>query len=358
MIIYFVISTVCILITLLQKNYKYALETSFILLTFFFAIRFDFGSDYPQYLIHFDLANQGTIKDALDTERFEDGWVLLCRLCYPIGFFGMVIVLAFFENYVVYRMIKRYVPPKWYWLSLFCYLFPTSLCLTGLSMMRQFLAMCVCLIAFDVAVRKKIFFALLLVLIAAQFHTSAYICLPICFIGLLKDCRLSEAISIGLLLALFIISIFAVTFFGGYLTSFVRGSVFDVYESRFEQGQESVWGVSTFFNYYLFALILLMQRKQDKLNRFFVLIFLLFFVIDAFKPMAPLIDRVGLYFYILFIICMPNAIIKMKDKSLQTTTIMLLLLFGVYGYFSFITSPGWGNTFLEYKTIFSVANWM
>lgn len=358
MIEYLTVSIICILITLFQKKKESALACSFVILTVFFAIRYNFGNDYSAYLMHFDLANEGSYADAFDSERFENGWVILCRLCKPIGFFGMVIFLTIFENAVLYYFFRKYIPQNLYWLALFGYLFSPSLCLTGLSMMRQFLAICVCLIAFDMAMARKIVLSILLVLLAVQFHTTAYVCLPICFIALKKDVRMSKRAAISFLTVLFFIFFTATYFFANLFVYVINESVFDIYEGRIGQDYKSIIGVSTFFQYYILGIILLTQGKQKKTNRFFVLIFSLFMIIDAFKPIAPLISRVGLYFYILYPICMPNAIGKLSNTLIKKVTILLLLLFGVYGCLSFILSPGWGNSFLVYETIFSVNRWM
>lgn len=357
MIEYFIVSFICILITFFQKKTKNALTFSFIILTVFLAIRYNFGNDYPAYLLHFDLANQGTLENAFDFERFENGWVILCRICKPIGFFGMVIFLTILENAIIYYIIRKYVPQDWYWLALFGYLFSVSLCLTGLSMMRQFLAMCICLISFVLVTRRKVILSILLVLLASQFHTSAYVCLPICFMGIIKDIQVSFKTSLLFILVLAIIYSTAVVLFGDYLSQFINDSVFDVYEGSIGQKYTRNIGISTFFNYFILGIIILMLNKQETSNRLFVLFFLLFFIVDAFKPIAPLISRVGLYFYILYPICMPNAVAKLSIRT-RIVTICLLIIFGVYGYFSFILSPGWGNSFLHYKTIFSVGNWM
>lgn len=357
MIEYFIVSIMSIVISLFQKRFKYALSTAFVVITVFLAIRYNFGNDYSTYLTHFDIANNGSLSDALSIERFEVGWVILCRLCKPIGFFGMVILLTVFENIILYYVIKKYVPKEWYWLALFCYLFTNSLCLTGLSMMRQFLAMCICLLAFDFAIRRKIVIPLLLVILAGQFHTSAYVCLPFCFIGLIKDIKLSSFSILLIVGALILLSFSAVSLFGNYLVGMIEDSVFNTYEDYIGRDYKNVSGISTVFNYFLLGIILFMQRKQDFPNRLFALLFIPFFVIDLFKPIIPMITRIGLFFYILFPICMPNAIRKL-DNSFQVVTIALLLLFRVYGYFTFIQSPGWGNSFMTYSTIFSANHWM
>lgn len=360
MIEFYIVGLICVIIASLYKHFKFALEFAFLILTIFLSIRYQFGSDYPEYLRHFEIANSGSLSDALDTEKYvEDGWVILCRLLNPIGFFGMVIVLTVFEHFVLYKFIKKHVPRKWYWLAVFSYIFSTTLCLTGASMMRQFLAMCICLIAFDLALEKKnVIWALLLGFLATTFHTSAYLCLPFCFIGYVKDIKFSKeqmALTIFVLLILF----FAAGALREYLQYFVENSVFSAYESRFvEEETQTQIGVSTFVNYIVFFLILFMQKTQDYANRKLVIIFLWYIIIQSFSVVSPLINRMGFYFYILFPVCFSNAVNKIKKEDFSIIILAIFVVVRLYNCYSFITSPGWGRTFLVYRTIFSVGGWM
>lgn len=359
MIEYTIVGLFCVLLAGAQKNIKYALECSFVCLTFFLAVRYEFGSDYPEYLRHFYIANSGSLSDALATERLEDGWVILCRLLKPIGFFGMIILLTVFEHFVLYRLIKRHVPPSYYWLAVFSYVFSVLLCLTGVSMMRQFLAMCICLISFDLALNKKnVVWAVLLVLLASTFHTSALLCIPICFAGFLKDIRLSNrGIVVASIFAAIVVILF-IRVLGDYLYGFVEGSVFSTYGERFEEeGGGAQIGISTFINYFFLFLILFYQKRQDYANRRFVLFFVLYFLIQPFNSFAPLIGRIGLYFYLLFPVCFSNAVAKIKVQYARFFILSLFIAFQLYTCYSFVTSPGWGNSFLEYRTIFSVDQW-
>jgi len=101
-----------------------------------------------------------------------------------------------------------------------------------------------------------------------------------------------------------------------------------------------------------------MQRFQNPANRKFVLIFLWYIIIQSFGSISPLINRMGLYFYMLFPVCFPNAINKTKNKELVLAFVALFIVLRLYNCYTFITEPGWGNSFLEYKTIFSVGSWM
>ena len=221
MYFYIIIGLISTLIAAMYKRTRYSLELSFIFFSFFFAIRYDFGNDYLSYLNHFEaVCDSYDFDSALSASTsFEAGWVLLCRLFRPIGFFGMVFVLTILENLIIYRLINKYVPVKWHWLAVFSYVMTSSLCLTGLSMMRQFLAMCICMIAIDLALKKRGYFiwALFLVLLSTQFHTSAMICYPFCFIGFVKDIKLSGTVSVIIGLSLIVGGLLLVDLFGDYL---------------------------------------------------------------------------------------------------------------------------------------------
>ena len=145
---------------------------------------------------------------------------------------------------------------------------------------------------------------------------------------------------------------------GNYLQYFVANSVFDTYESRFVEDTQNKIGISTFVGYFILFYILFMQRFQNPANRKFVLIFLWYIIIQSFGSISPLINRMGLYFYMLFPVCFPNAINKTKNKELVLAFVALFIVLRLYNCYTFITEPGWGNSFLEYKTIFSVGSWM
>ena len=167
-----VISLIAILfawIARFQKTKYGGLEFAFILLTVFMAIRYNFGNDYPAYLNIFIKIGRNNIPD-----RLEAGWVLLSKLFQPIGFFGMIIVLTIIEYSIIYWLIKKYIPKQWYWLSVFIFTLNTSFLLIGASMMRQFLAMCVCLIAIEFIIRKKMIKSILIVLHLHNFYIDIY----------------------------------------------------------------------------------------------------------------------------------------------------------------------------------------
>jgi len=110
MVIYSIIGFICVLLAGLQKKMKHALAYSFLVLTVFLAIRYQFGSDYLEYLRHFELSNDGNLSDAISLQTsIESGWIVLCRIFKPVVFFGMVIALTAFEHLesLITSMLKQ-----------------------------------------------------------------------------------------------------------------------------------------------------------------------------------------------------------------------------------------------------------
>lgn len=66
------------------------------------------------------------------------------------------------------------------------YFFASTLYYNYFSMMRQWLAVCLFFFAFKYLKNKKFWLYLIICIIAAQFHTSAYFCIPIYFFANLK----------------------------------------------------------------------------------------------------------------------------------------------------------------------------
>ena len=124
------------------KNQEYLLKFSFFLIFLFLALRYDYGNDYQSYLnVFLNLERSGSIDRFYDSnDHFELGWLYLCQLFQPLGFFAMVTMLAAFNCFIYYSFIKKFVPPHYYWFSLLLYTFDPGMMLVHSSAMRQSLA--------------------------------------------------------------------------------------------------------------------------------------------------------------------------------------------------------------------------
>ena len=183
-------SLVALLLTYLESinQLKRGMAWSFIIVTILGMIHYDYGNDYMSY---YDVYKQVTsytfdLSGILAKEYFrEPGWVLLCWFFkYLGGFFMMVAVLNIVQNMLVYRVIKNYVESKWWPLSVFIYLFSTSLYLMNFSMMRQGFVICVFLALWPLIKEKKWYLVAPILWFCSTVHTSALILIPFAFAGL------------------------------------------------------------------------------------------------------------------------------------------------------------------------------
>lgn len=356
-----IISLIAILfawIARFQKTKYGGLEVAFILLTVFMSIRYNFGNDYPAYLKMFQDIETYSLNELL-IDRTEIGWLFLNKIFQPIGFFGMVIVLTVFEYIVIYRLIKKYVPKNWYWMSVFIFTFSTSFMLVGASMMRQFLALCITIIAVEFIVKKRWIISILIVILAALFHTSALIFLPICFLGYLNISFSKGA---------------AIVFFGVYLIFYLLASMvlrdfiinllhleqLNRYEVYLNFGIEvKSFGLGVLFNMIMFFFLLVHQKYQSKNMKIIFLLFSFYFLFYAVVDIAPLVSRVAFYFSILSIICYPLIFEFMNNKIIKYSLMMGYFLLTIIMYKSFFSPTGiWYESYYDYQTIFSASSWM
>jgi hypothetical protein len=341
------------------QNTKYGgLEISFILLTIFMSIRYNFGNDYQLYLDGF-LQTARNVNIDVNDDYFEIGWLFLYWLFQPIGFFGMVIVLTVFEFAVIYRFIKKYVPKKWYWLSvLYFALDPSNMLVCG-SMMRQFFAMCIFILSIDFIIEKKWVISNILIFIASLFHSSALILFPFCFFGFLnfKLKTKTALIWLGVYLILYIL---AVKLFGDYIFSLLKIEKFVRYED-YLGGEKDVadTGLGAIFYLILYVLIIFHQKFQNKSMRIIFLLFAMYPIFQVFEGVGNMIGRLGYYLNILAIICYPLMFKVIKNELIKNTVILVHLIVMVKTYIVFFNPKGiWYDSFYIYKTIFSVSSWM
>lgn len=353
-----VVSLLSILLAYLAryKQFRYGLEAAFIVITFFLAIRYNWGNDYESYIVEFNEINSNNVN--IISNR-EIGWVIINRLSYSIGFFGLTILLTIFEYYVVYRLIKRYVPREWYWLSVFILTINTSYMLVGASMMRQFLSMCIFIVTIDFIMKKKWIISLLLVFLASLFHTSALILLPFCFFGFVDVSlsRKSALILFGGYVILYIISLELLDEIFPQIFIIEQFEKYQVY--LYTDKLKSQFGLGVFFYMILFLTLILHQRFQDKKMRFLFIILAFDQLTTIFSGIVPLISRIGLYFSIFSIVCYPLLFKTMKNKFWKYSLLFGYIVLTIKIFISFFNpSSIWYYSFYHYKTIFSISEWL
>jgi len=360
----YIVLTIISLATLLsflqsKGHLKHGLDISFILITIFWAIRYDWGNDYDSYLTLYNNINESnlTYRDWDDfylvSGRFEKGWVVLNILFRPIGFFGLVIFLSILENFIIYRFIKKYVSIDAYWFAVFIYTASTSYFCVGASMMREWLAISLVLLSYDYIIKKNPILYFSLIMLASTMHVSAIIMIPFYFIGYLKEIQLNKKYLILFILVYIIFSIIVPVLFTqniDYILSFFSSAIYSNYIDNTDKGFAMGNTFMVFIDLYCLVNINRFNKQGQKL----VIMCALSCLTYTLTGVAHLIDRVGLYFQVSQIAVFPMVFISNKNRNeFEKLLLLLLFVFFVQGFVRFFYSPIWGPHFLEYHTIFS-----
>lgn len=356
-----IVSSIAVLLAWLSRfeKFKYGLELSFILLAFFMSIRYNFGNDYVGYLDYFKNASLfANFKNSIQSNQFEIGWNLLSFLFRPIGFFGMIIFLTIFEYFVIYKIIKRYVPTEWYGMAVFIFTFNVAHMLICASMMRQFLAMCIFLLSVDFIIQKKWIISIGLVLLASTFHTSAIILLPFCFVGFLKLNLSTKKVVIWftVYLLVYFLATYVLTDLYYKIIALEQFEKYQYYLNQEKVVKGS--GLGVLFSFIMFFFVLYTHKDQNEEIKTLFLLYSCAFLFEIFSDFTPIVVRLGYYFSILSIVCYPLILHKIENRMVKYALFLGYFLVTFKLFFDFYNPSGiWYKSYATYQTIFSAPLW-
>ena len=354
MMLCFFINLACVLLTFLAKDYRFKLcfPIAFILLTIFYGIRYDFGNDYWAYYEIFQECSH------LDFDgRIEPGWQLLMYCCQPIGFFGFIFLQTCLENLIVYKIIKRNVKRQWWWLAMYVFLFTFNFFLLGLSMMRQYFAMLICLVAASNYLSSgKIIKYLLLIVLAGSIHYSALIMLLCVFFAFLRP-NIKNILIMLSFMAAFLIMTISTDSISSSLQQILQLELLETYSgySDWEEGIKSPFKIA-FDTVMLFLLI--QSYPNDKIRQVFYWIFLVSFLILPFTYVLVILVRIMLYFSIFSILCYPNLFQHYHKKWFFLPLLFVYLSYTLRLTMGTYTGETYGTFYRVYKSIFMAPYWL
>jgi len=336
------------------KNWEFLLKISFGLLFVFLALRYNYGNDYNGYLKDFMRLSFSDFTSYSKTTHFELGWTFLCYLFRPFGakgFFAMTAVLALFNCVVYYRFIQRYVPPSYYWLAVFLYVFNPAFMLTHASAMRQSVAISLFLISIGFLHKKNVIGYFICIGLAVLFHLSALILLPVFLLGLF-NWKINKATAAGLLSA-YIVFIFMGKVFKEPIANFIS-TYFERYAIYNTQGGIEIGtGMGLLFYTVLFVLILWYGQYQTREN---AIVFKLAVVSYLLLPVSLIILMLGrgtMYFQPATIVVMPVVFANIKNVLIRYAVMFALIAITLLSFYGFFHSKIWEKKFGTYQTIFS-----
>jgi transmembrane protein EpsG len=337
-------------------NYhKNGLRYSIFIIFIFLSIRYNFGNDYNSYLNLFYNINKSPDFSLTDfqVKGNEFGWIYINHLFEPYGFFAMLIFLAGFSCFVLYRFIKKYVEPKYYWWAIFIYTFQPYHMIVLSSAMRQAVAVSFFLISIDFLIAKKPFHYIGIVLLGTLFHSTAYFLLPLVLLSYFnfqikkKNIILILTIFIGLFFFLGDFFIQAQIFISNYFENEYTAYM------EFEE-QESKIGLGFILNFIINIITLYYLKHQKSTWKTIISnIIVISFLLIPLSFSIPIITRLNFYLTPLLIVVYPIVFENIKEKNNRYIFMLLISIFTIYQFIYFFYSETWTKHFFEYKTIFS-----
>lgn len=375
MLVAFSVSLFAVILAYFGKKNVKGLFFAFFIIFVFQALRYDFGPDYMEYLDMFKEINGNSISlssvsSLYDITRgHEIGWVIINKLCQPIGFFGMIIVLAAFENWVLYRFVKKYVPQNMYWVAVACYAFSSTLFLVSpCSMLRQWLAIILFLMAFQYIEKRDPLKYYLIIAVAITIHTSAFLLLPFYFVTIIPQIKtIPFKLSFFFILFYLIWLYFAPQLFSDNIVSIISLETFEHYSGHLEYEANDVKSnllgmIKTIITLYVVPFIVVLSiPKLNKVSQHIAVVYLFSLLFLPLESIVHLINRMGYYFLVFSICAIPMALnayqqSKSASRIIVYGILILYALFSIRSYLSLPSSEIW-SSFQEYETIFSV-DWL
>lgn len=327
-----------------SKKSDYWLKLSFVFVFMFLALRYQYGNDYMAYFYAFSDIHYYDAKS-----RYEPGWQILCLLFKPLGFFAMTAFLAAFNCIIYYRFIKNYVPPVYYWVAVFIYVFNPYFMLVHSSAMRQSIAIAIFLFSVDYIYKKDIIRYSLCIIFASLFHASAIILLPLYLIFII-DWKITRIRAV-LIFVSFIAFLFNANNLAPYVNRFIETNFekYSVYQDASELGS----GIGLLYYIAVLVIILIYAKKQyENKDILFKLSIASYYVIPLGFIVA-LMSRVGMYLQPVMMAVIPIILINIQDKKLRFLFLSSYLLMTLYSFYFFFQSDVWRDAFGTYKTILS-----
>ena len=300
-----------------------AIDVFMLILWFMLALRgLECGSDTPQYERVFASYSRYTFGDIIRSIDLEVGFAILCKF---LSLFG--------NNYQFYLCATAAIciAPLWYFykcesenqpltIALFMF-FPTFI--MYFSGIRQALAMSVGILAWYAAREKKRIRFIALVLLAMQFHTSAFILFVLYPLYSAKITKNWLYVVVPLMVLIFInkktIFSYALTF------------LWEEYEATPETGATSILWLLIIFAVYSYVI-----PDEKKLDRDIIgmrNILLLSVVIQFFAMLHPLSMRMNYYFLLFVPILIPKISSRTQIRFEQVSRLSNVVMTTYFFYY-------------------------
>lgn len=374
MTVHLLLGIFSLLLMLTIKDKEKGLRWVFFFVTCVLCVRYQWGNDYPGYLemynewknLEFNLFD---IKASRAVRIHEEyGWVILNRVfaITGLGFFGLIMALTIFENWVIHRMIVKYVEPNYYWVAVFFWLFSTDLCVNA-SMMRQFLCICLYLLVVDLMLEKKtrgyLWWSIAIILLGFSFHRSniaLLITLPLFYIRF-KTRRSTIIWFVVLTIAFIIWKLYGRIIIEPYFMLFIEeDATFSEYMHYVgEEVQAANTGLGVIFRYVMFVVwLLLAVRIGDDKKQIIIILGIVSYFFEPVFDIAPMASRYTMYFNMMSMLRWAWLFAMAKKAPFLYVPFFIEIIILLRQIPEFYHNPIWTNLCLKFHTIFEAPYWM
>ena len=341
-----IIFVIALLLTLLEGKgkLKNGMTYAFFMLIFLFSLRGAYGNDYLTYQKLFD----NIINNRVGWFEVEMGWYALNRILGSLGFHAVLFVHISLVLLPLYVMIKRYVPARYRWLSMFLIVFNPSVFLLDLSMLRQSIAQSFFLLAVNSMILSKRIRSLVLLGCGFMFHYSCIICTPFIFLKDIFKVTKPYVVIMVLVLTLFIFSLNGELVM--YIMSLVRENELfqEEYGSYTVIASEGGTGYGLLLQYLFFLPAFFQLKKFNNVDYLFIILYVVSFVFVPFGKYMTLYLRLSGYFAIFSIFLLPRLLSNCKDIIVKRVTYVIIYFYYLYSYYDFFHSATYGRYYMNF----------
>lgn len=316
-------------------------------LTLVNGLRFLCGTDYVNYAIMYHDVRSGGMA-ALEARRIEWGYLVLSALFgklfeEPFVFF---FCMALVTNLLVILALRKY--SEHFWISCVLYIL-TFIFYGSFNLIRQTIAMSIVIYAHQSLIDKRMFRYFLIILIAALFHTSVLVMIPVYFI--VQRPAWSPIIWCGFVAVLlfFVFYDSAVSI----LFSFLSHTRYSTYEQMIKDSDHgaNILRIVVAGAPVLLAFLFRTEIKRNYPHSNLVCNMAVLSLLIAIMGMKQIyFTRISLYFSVYNMLLIPYIIDLFQDKRMRLEVGAVIL--GCYLAYCYLLLPNEGGV-LPYYSIFS-----
>lgn len=303
----------------------------FVQLTIISGFRESIGFDYNSYRYHFYEISKLSFFDTLKY-NFEPGFSFLNKVIlyftdnYKILIFICSFITTGFVSYSIYKN------SKYPFYSFFLYI-TLAFYYASFNLIRQGLAISISILGLKYLKERKFLKYLLIILIAASFHYSALVMIPVYFF-------VNINLTYKKIIIFFLITSFGYIFFDKILAIALK--IFPMYSEYLYSDFLKPLSVKSILIFLFIFIILLFFKKyiidQDKKNSMYINIAFLCFLISIFQTKIGVLDRIPYYLNIFSIFSIPLIIDCFENEKQKRLAGTFIIIFGIlYNVYIFLS---------------------